>query len=107
MSIYDPLPPKTLDELFMRHTREQNGCRIWTGSIHQQSGMPRMNHKEWDGYVSPRQYVYLKTGHKLYRKRRLYNTCKNNLCVEPTHLTYQQPIECPTLCFGSPMATTE
>jgi len=106
MSIYDVPPPKTLDDLFV-FTRREGNCRIWTGSFGN-GNVPRISHSTFDGHSSARQFAYEKSGRKLIRKRRLYNTCKNKHCVEPSHLTYQPQveIECHTPCFASPMDTT-
>lgn len=77
----------SLEQLY-KLTKQQGECRIWQGACNP-SGQPKINKEIW-GCSYARQWAFSTTGQQIQQHTPLRNTCKNPLCVNPLHLTYQQ-----------------
>lgn len=75
----------SLTQLY-KNTRQEGECRIWQGAT--QNNIPKLNPKYW-GMAYARQWAYCSQGKDLEKCKTLRNICKNTLCVNPAHLTYE------------------
>lgn len=81
-------PPKSeaLIEKVMANAHECAGCLIWDGCVNS-AGVPVCRH-DGSNVMPVRRHLWVAMGRKL-DKRAILTSCKEPLCVEPTHLVQE------------------
>ena len=74
-----------LNKLYQK-TKKEEECYIWTGAL-MATGEPVVNKKAW-GHTHARQLAYSLAGGTLKKDTKLISSCKNKLCINPSHLSY-------------------
>lgn len=75
---------------FLKKVDTSGDCWLWTKKA-LRNGFPALNTNTW-GTPYARQWIYHFNGGELKPDTTLYSTCKNNLCCNPAHLTYDDPV---------------